>query len=180
MHGTGTIPGVLYGLPKIHKNCTPLRPMLSAIGTAGYKLTKKFFVPLLSPFTNNHHLVRDSFSFVEEILSLKNSNSYIMASFDIKSLFINIPLEEIVKIGSEKFFNSLQTTRRFTESWFSQLLTLATKDLIFLFNDKIYSQIDRVGMGNPLGPTFANLFISHPELNWLQNCSHHYSYTKIL
>ena len=77
-----------------------------------------------------------------------------MANFDIKSLFTNIPLEE-----------TPQTTRKFTESWFRQLLTLATKDLIFLFNDKIYSQIDGVGMGNPLGPTFANLFLSHHELN---------------
>ena len=42
-------------------------------------------------------------------------------------------------------------------------------NLIFLFNDKIFSQIDGVGMGNPLGPTFANLFLSHHELNWLQN-----------
>ena len=88
-----------------------------------------------------------------------------MASFDIKSLFTSIPLEETEKIASEKFFNSPQTARKFTESWFRQLLSLATKDLIFLFNDKIYSQIDGVGMGNPLCPTFATLFLSHHELN---------------
>ena len=91
MYATGTLPGILYGLPKIHKNGTPLRPILSAIRTAGYKLLAKCFVPLLAPFTTNQYSVRDSFSFVEEILSLKNSNSYIMASFDIKSLFTNIP-----------------------------------------------------------------------------------------
>ena len=28
MYATGTLPGILYGLPKIHKNCTPLRPIL--------------------------------------------------------------------------------------------------------------------------------------------------------
>ena len=84
------------------------------------------------------------------------------------------PWKKLQKIASEKFFNSPQTTRKFTESWFRQLLTLATKDLIFLFNDKIYSQIDGVGMGNPLGPTFANLFLSHHELNWLQNCPNHF------
>ena len=43
-----------------------------------------------------------------------------------------------------------------------------------LFNDRIYSQIDGVGMGNPFRPTFANLFISHHELNWLQNCPNHF------
>ena len=109
MNATDPLPGILYGLPKIHKNGSPLRPILSAIGTAGYKLAK-FFVPLLAPFTTNQYSVRDSFSFVEEILSFKNSNTYIMASFDIKSLFKNITLEETVKIASKKLFNSPQTT----------------------------------------------------------------------
>ena len=57
--------GILFGFPKIHKNFTPLRPILWAIGTVGYKLAK-FFVPLLSPFITNQYSVRDSFSFVEE------------------------------------------------------------------------------------------------------------------
>ena len=72
MYATGTLPGILYGLPKIHKNGTPLRPILSEIGTAGYKLAK-FFVPLLAPFTTNQYSVKDSFSFVEEILSSKKN-----------------------------------------------------------------------------------------------------------
>ena len=25
-------------------------------------------------------------------------------------------------------------------------------------------------MGNPLGPTFANIFLCHHENNWLENC----------
>ena len=47
-------------------------------------------------------------------------------------------------------------------------------DYIFFFNDKIHSQIDGEEMGHPLGPTFANLFISPHELNWLQNCPNHF------
>ena len=34
----------------------------------------------------------------------------------------------------------------------------------------MYQQIDGVAMGNPLGPTLANLFLSHHETNWLSNC----------
>ena len=30
-------------------------------------------------------------------------------------------------------------------------------------------QIDGVAMGNPLGPTLANLFLCHHETNWLSN-----------
>ena len=45
------------------------------------------------------------------------------------------------------------------KKFFSELLTSAVKDIIFLFNGKTYLQIDGVGMGNPLGPTSANLIL---------------------
>ena len=59
---TGSTPGVLYGLPKVHKENCPARPILSAIGTYNYKLAK-FLVPILKPFTSNEYTVKDSFSF---------------------------------------------------------------------------------------------------------------------
>ena len=45
----------MYGLLKVHKdmiidNCLPFRPILSAINTPTYKLTK-FLVPILSFIT---------------------------------------------------------------------------------------------------------------------------------
>ena len=74
MRASGTQPGILYGLPKIHKIGTPLRPILSAIGTAGYNIAK-FFVPILAPFISNEYTINDSFSFVEEIVAIPNANS---------------------------------------------------------------------------------------------------------
>ena len=58
---SGSVPGILYGLPKVHKDTCPARPILSAIGTFNYKLAK-FFVPLLQPFTSGEYTVKDSFS----------------------------------------------------------------------------------------------------------------------
>ena len=87
---------------KVHKRDVPLRPILSAISTTGYNIAK-FFVPLLSIFTTNEFTINDSFSFVNEIVSIPDSDSYVMASFDIKSLFTNIPLDETVAITTESF-----------------------------------------------------------------------------
>ena len=47
------------------------------------------------------------------------------------------------------------------------------KDILFLFNNQLFSQVDGVGMGNPLGPTFANLFLCYRKTNWLNNCPIH-------
>ena len=93
-----------------------------------------------------------------------------MASFDIKSLFTNIPLEETVSTATENYFNTNHPSRNFTPKLFKDLLLSSVKDIIFLFNGKVFSQIDGVGMGNPLRPTFAYLFLCHHETNWLDKC----------
>ena len=67
---SGSQPGILYGLAKIHKavicNCPPCRPILNAINTPTYKIAK-FLVSLLEPVTSNAYTVPDSFKFAEEI-----------------------------------------------------------------------------------------------------------------
>ena len=77
-----------------------------------------------------------------------------MASSDIDALFTNISLDKTIDICVKKLFQ-----------------TLATKELFFSFNNKFYIQVDNVAMGSPLGPTLANIFLSHHEENWLNKCS---------
>ena len=74
----------------------------------------KFFVPLLSSFTTHHCSIKDSFSYATEISLFPDSNCYFMATFDIKSLFKNIPLEETVFIVTENYFNITRLSRNST------------------------------------------------------------------
>ena len=37
---SGSRPGIIYGLPKIHQRETPLRSILSTVGTHNYNLSK--------------------------------------------------------------------------------------------------------------------------------------------
>ena len=70
LRATGSTPGTMYGLPKIHKTNVPLRPILSSIGTANYECSK-FLVNILSECIDRKFMVKDSFSFCEEIVNLK-------------------------------------------------------------------------------------------------------------
>ena len=162
LHSSGSKPGILYGLPKVHKIGVPLRPILSAIGTSGYNIAK-FLLPFLKPITTNIYTVQDSFSFVQEITNVKNSNSLFMASFDIKSLFTNIPLDETIEIATSSLYSDPMLSPSLSSSFFKQLLQLAVKNVLFIFNGKLFSQFDGVGMGNPLGPTLANVFLCFHE-----------------
>ena len=119
--------------------------------------------------TKNDFTIKDTFQFVEEISKHENSN-YFMASFDIKSLFTNIPLDETLNLTSEKLFNSNATYYGFDKINFVKLLEHAIKDILFVIDKMLYKQINGVAMGNPLGPTLANVFLCHHETNWLENC----------
>ena len=93
MYPIGSRPGILYGLGKVHKepaNGIPkFRPILSAIGTPTYNLSK-FLVPLLSPITSNEYSIKNSFTFAQEIVH--QDPTLHMASLDVEALFTSIPL----------------------------------------------------------------------------------------
>ena len=93
-----------------------------------------------------------------------------MHSFDIESLFTNIPLNETIDICLDKLFHNSNIFHNFTKKQFKTLLDLATKETYFIFKNNTFKQIDGVAMGNPLGPTLANIFMCHHEQQWLNKC----------
>ena len=48
--------------------------------------------------------------------------------------------------------------------------TLASKESYFLFDEKLYHQVDCVAMVYFQGPTLANIILYHYEDIWLHNC----------
>ena len=58
----------------------------------------------------------------------------------------------------------------FDKSEFKNLLSLATQESYFIFNDVLYKQKDGAAMGSSLGPTMANAFFSFYEIKWLEQC----------
>ncbi|XP_042860919.1 uncharacterized protein LOC122246419 [Penaeus japonicus] len=139
-------PGVLYGLPKIHKAGNPIRPIISSIGTFNYNLVK-FLVPLLTPLTKNDYTVENTMDFVKEITTVKINGPVVMASVDVQSLFTNIPHEEDTTLIVRKLTKS-KDFQQLNEKQLTKALHLATADSVF--NDDLYSETDGVAMGSPL------------------------------
>ena len=166
----GSQPARMYGLPKLHKVCNnmspPFRPICSSIGTYNYKLAK-FLCDLLTPCIPTQHCTKDSFSFVQEIQKVSKSNHF-MVSFDVESLFTNIPLDETIELAVTYIFKH-RPDLNVSRDELIKLFDFATKQTHFLFNNKLYDQIDGVAMGSPLGPALANLFMGHHESFWLKD-----------
>ena len=114
--------------------------------------------------------VRDSFEFAKEISDFENKG-YTMASFDVCSLFTNIPVKETCDIILDKLFPNFDSKfENFDKTSFKKVLDICTKDNIFLFNGKMYKQIEGAPMGGCCSPTLANIFLNHYEKLWLDSC----------
>ena len=91
----------------------------------------------------------EDFSF-SNFISKQNSNTFLV-SYDVESLFTNVPVFETINIIISKLFSSDDSVYQgFSKSDFTSLLKLAVCDTHLVFNNRIYKQIDGMAMGFPL------------------------------
>lgn len=100
----GSQPARLYGLPKVHKNNHPLRPICSSVNAYNYKLASEL-ASIISPYAISDFSVKNTFTFVEEINQLSYPGSF-LCSFDVSSLFTMIPLDETIEITLDYVFEN--------------------------------------------------------------------------
>ena len=156
----------MYGLPKVHKDNTPLRPILSMTGSAQHE-TAKWLKELLQPVVEKYgeHSIVDTYSFVDNI---RSKEAGFLCSFDVVSLFTNVPIDETINICASALYHSDISPPQLTETSFRELMAKVTKEVHFSFNDVMYRQIDGVAMGSPLGPVLANIFVGFEECRLLR------------
>ena len=169
LYVNGSSPAILYGLPKVHKADIPMRPILSAYKAPSYKLAK-FVIPSFLPFINNDFTLKNSYDFKNILEKERYPGSAFLTSFDVTSLFTNVPVKETLEIATECMYSNGGSFRNMSKGNFKRLLELCTLDNHFLFNNQHYSQFEGFAMGNPISATMANLFLSFHETNWLDNC----------
>ena len=100
----------------------------------------------------------------------KQDHNYFMCSFDIKSLFINVPLEETIEVVIKNVFGRKRKINGLSKSDFQDLLKSITMSTVFYFNGNYYKQLDGVAMGSPLGPALGNAFLCYQVSKWLREC----------
>ena len=169
LYPSGSCPGKFYGTAKVHKiseNDTvdelPIRPIVSNIGTATYNLSK-YLAKLLSPLSQSEYTIKNTKQFIEQIRMKQVPDGYKMVSFDVKSLFTNVPLEKTIEITLKRIYERKEINTSISKKEMKQLLTLCTKNVHFTYDNKVYQQNDGVAMGSPLGPVLSGIFMVELE-----------------
>ena len=108
MYPSGSAPARIYGTPKMHKfsssdSFPKLRLIVSCISTFSYNLTR-FLCDLLSLLVPNDYSCKDIFSFVSKIKNANLSRKFLF-SYNVTSLYTNIPHQETIDIAMNLIFN---------------------------------------------------------------------------
>lgn len=155
----------MYGLPKIHKENVPLRPIVSSKNSPNRELCR-FLLPILKPLaghTETH--VTNTPHFVELTKNMNTTEDDILVSFDVESLFTNIPVKETLNIIENRLRNDteLKDRTKIPVEIIMELLNLCTELNYFELNGQIYRQDEGMAMGSPLSPIFANIYMEEFE-----------------
>ena len=154
-------PPRVYGLPKIHKANTPFRPIVSCVNTVAYDASA-FLANILSPLTGNSDFtVTNSAHFTSVISSEKIQDHEIMVSFDVVSLFTNVPIEGTVQAALRKLESdpTLADRTTLTPAQIADLLDFVLRSTYFQYNGSIYEQREGAAMGSPVSAVIANLYM---------------------
>jgi Reverse transcriptase (RNA-dependent DNA polymerase) len=154
------IPPRIYILIKLHKESFPGRPVVSTINSVGQPIAK-FINDILKNISDKEkYNIKNSFDFKNYIDSITiDDDTLEFVSFDVKSMFTNIPLDLVLDIINERWYEIKEFTK-LPKKWFMSLLKFSIFECnYFLGNDKFYSQKSGLAMGSSLSPILSDLVL---------------------
>ena len=140
LYPNGSNVGKFYGTAKVHKlkqgdtvDQLPLQPIVSNSGTA--KL-------LSSLIKISQYTVQNTKEFINHIKKQKVPSNYKMISFDVISLFTNVPRDATIYIVLKRIYEWKEINTSFTKQELKELILLCTKGVQFTLRGESYIQTD--------------------------------------
>eukprot|EP00057_Strongylocentrotus_purpuratus_P004876 XP_003729674.1 PREDICTED: uncharacterized protein LOC100893500 [Strongylocentrotus purpuratus] len=156
---------ILFGQPKIHKPLIPLRPIISTRGSSCYN-TARHLANILQPLVGQtQHHVTNSKHFIDILSKTKIQPSDTLVSFDVTSLFTNVPVDQACDIIKQRLISDpdLESRTKLTPDQIHDLLLTCLHSNSFKWRSNFYKQLQGAAMGSPLSPIIANIFMEHLE-----------------
>ena len=150
-----------YGQPKIHKPGVPIRPIVSYSGSPLYNLNKYIANILKTYVKHENNNAKNSTTFSNYIRNVPIEDDEIMVSFDVTSLYTNIPIIDTLNIIKDYVHSDDQFARKtaIPQDKFLDLVNLVLTTTWYTFNSQFYQQTDGVAMGGPASSTTVEIYM---------------------
>ena len=154
-------PPTLNALLKLHKPNNPIRPVVNNTKAPTHKTARRLNTILSKHLhLENHYNTINSSTLANELVNLKINNHHRLLTFDIKDLYVNIPIQETLDITEAQLnaHNDQKTTYQIVT-----LLNTILRQNYFSFHGQINQPNKGVTMGSPISGTMAEIFLQKLE-----------------
>ena len=113
-----------------------LHPILPMTGSAQHQLAQwltSVIDPVLSLYST--YCISDSFTFADKVKTFNFPPSVFLCSYDVCSLFTDVPLAETIEICADALYDGELTPPPFPRAVFVELMQTATSSVKFSFNN---------------------------------------------
>ncbi|MGL4491660.1 MAG: reverse transcriptase domain-containing protein [Tannerellaceae bacterium] len=151
-----------------------MRPIVDGIDSPFHELAR-YLAKLIKPTTGKTEShVKNSYDFVDKIRAIQVSADEILVSFDVTSLFTNVPKEKATELtrASLQEDNTLKDRTTLSADDIVKGVTVCLNSAYFVYNNRLFNQMEGLAMGSPLSPVLANIYMEdfetkvmmHPEI----------------
>ena len=109
--------------------------------------------------------------FVSFVSSLQLDPDEVLVSFDVVSLFTNVPVDLAFQVASRRLDSSLAGRTKLSVDNIVNLLTLCLNAAYFTLRGVVYQQVFGTAMGYPVSVVVANLVMEDVEERELRDIS---------
>ena len=113
------------------------------------------------PGWTDKHTYQEQYILLKQYVELMSYET--MVSFDIKALFTNVPIDEVLEVINQNLINDQTMGDRtaLTPEQITCLLKLCLETTHFSFRGEIYQQRVGAAMGFPVSPVVASIWRWH-------------------
>jgi hypothetical protein len=153
----------IHGTIKLHKHDKLVWPIVNWKESPGCKIAKHTDTllnkTLMFPNVFN---VQNSHNLSQSLINTKTDRNMKLCSFDIESMYTNIPTTEINNIIKNILNNEHYTSKEEKEELL-HILSMILKQNYLQFNNQFFKQNEGLTMGAPTSEILAETFIQHLE-----------------
>ena len=133
---------------------------------------------MIAPLRESEYIIKSTRNLIGKVKAKEMPNVYQIVSFNVKSLFSNVPLDRTIDIVLRRVYDKHDLQTSIARSEMKELLILCTQKIHFTFDNVIKVQNDGVAMGSPLGPVLSDIFMIELETSLLPGLTDYLQYWK--